>query len=144
MPVKENKALALRSIQEIWSEGNLDVVEEMFDPDYVYHEPYAGEIRGHEGLKQVVTMYRTGYPDLVFTSEDIIAEGDKVVQRWSCVGTHQGELMGIPATGKRTTTMGINIVRFAGGKAVEEWTSWDALGWLQQLGVVPSMGQGEG
>jgi steroid delta-isomerase-like uncharacterized protein len=137
---EQNKALALRGIQEVWSKGNLDVVDEIYDASYVYHEPYAGEILGIDGLKQVVMMYRTGYPDLVFTTEDLIAEGDKVVQRWSCVGTHQGELMGIPATGKRTTTSGISIVRYENGKAVEEWVSWDALGWLQQLGVVPPMG----
>ena len=140
---EENKALALRSIQEVWSKGNLDVVDNIYDANYVYHEPYAGEIRGRDGLRQVVTMYRTGYPDLEFTSEDLVAEGDKVVQRWSCVGTHQGELMGIPATGKRTTTSGITIVRYENGKAVEEWVSWDALGWLQQLGVVPPLGGGE-
>ena len=137
---EQNKALARRSLDEAWSQGNLDVIDEIFDADYVYHEPYVGEVQGSEGLKQVITMYRTGYPDLVFTSQDLIAEGDKVVHRWSCVGTHQGELMGIPATGKRTTTAGINIIRYEGGKAVEEWTSWDALGWLQQLGVVPSLG----
>jgi steroid delta-isomerase-like uncharacterized protein len=140
MSVEQNKTSALRAIDEVWSKGNLDVVDELFDADYVYHEPYAGEIRGREGLKQVVTMYRTAYPDLQFTSEDLIAEGDMVVQRWSCAGTHQGELMGIPATGKRTATIGINIVRYEGGKAVEEWSNWDALGLMQQLGVIPPMG----
>jgi steroid delta-isomerase-like uncharacterized protein len=139
---EQNKALALRGITEIWSQGKLDVIDEIYDPRFVYHEPYAGELRGLEGLRQVVTMYRTGYPDLVFTSEELIAEGDLVAQRWSCIGTHLGELMGIPATGKRTTTTGVNIMRFENGKAVEEWSNWDALGWLQQLGVVPPLGGG--
>ena len=143
MSMEENKAVTLRILDEVWSKGNLDVIDEVVDVNYVYHEPYAGEIRGHEGLRQLVTMYRTGYPDLQFTSEDLIAEGDKIVQRWSCVGTHQGELMGLPATGKRTTTKGINIIRYEGGKVVEEWSNWDALGWLQQLGVVPPLGEGE-
>jgi steroid delta-isomerase-like uncharacterized protein len=97
-------------------------------------------VEGPEGLKQLVMMYRTGYPDLVFTIEDLLADGDKVIVRWSCAGTHRGELMGIPATGKRTTTSGISISRFEGGKVVEEWVRWDALGWLQQLGVVPPLG----
>jgi steroid delta-isomerase-like uncharacterized protein len=137
---EDNKALALRSITEIWSQGNLDVIDELYDPSYVYHSPQLGEIRGGDGLKQVVTMWRTGYPDLVFTSEELIAEGDLVAQRWSCVGTHEHELMGIPATGKRTTATGVNIVRYKNGRAIEEWTNWDALGWLQQLGVVPPLG----
>ena len=140
MSAKENKALALRALDEVWSKGDLDVVDELVDDSYVYHEPYAGEIRGREGLKQVVTMYRTAYPDLQFKSKDLIAEGDKVANRWKAAGTHQGELMGIPATGKRTSVTGVNIIRYEGGKAVEEWSSWDALGLMQQLGVVPPMG----
>ncbi len=142
MSTEANKAMALRASEEVWSKGNLDVVEELFDVNYVHHEPFAGETRGREGLKHLVTMWRTAYPDLKFTTEDLIAEGDKVVQRWSCVGTHQGELMGIPATGKRVTTTGISIIRFERGKAVEERVSWDALGGLQQLGVVPPLGKG--
>jgi steroid delta-isomerase-like uncharacterized protein len=137
---EQNRALALRGITEVWSQGKLEVIDEIYDPSFVYHEPYAGDIHGLEGLRQLVMMYRTGYPDLVFTSEDLIVEGDMVAQRWSCAGTHQGELMGIPATGKRTTTSGVNILRFENGKAVEEWSNWDALGWLQQLGVVPPPG----
>ena len=143
MSEQENRALALRGLYELWSQGKMEVIDELYAPNYVYHEPYAGEVRGLAGIRQVVTMYRTGYPDLQFKCEDMIAEGDLVVNRWSCEGTHKGELMGIPATGKRTITTGINIIRYAGGKAVEEWTSWDALGWLQQLGVIPPLG-GEG
>jgi steroid delta-isomerase-like uncharacterized protein len=142
MSIEENKSFALRMIDEAWSKGNLDVVDELVDADFVFHDPTAGEIHGCEGLKQLIMMYRTGYPDLQFTSEDLIAEGDRVVQRWSCGGTHKAELMGIPATGKQTTTAGINIIRYKDGKAVEEWSYWDTLGWLQQLGVVPQMGGG--
>jgi len=142
MSAKENMANARRMLGEVWSKGNLDLVDELVDANYVFDDPMAPGVRGPEGLKQLVTMYRTGYPDLQFTIEDQLADGDKVINRWSCGGTHQGELMGIPATGKQTTTSGISITRFEGGKAVEEWTRWDALGWLQQLGVIPPLGGG--
>lgn len=141
MSIEENKSASVKINQEAWSKGNLSIIDEIVSDDYVYHEPYAGEIHGQEGLKHLVNMYRTGYPDLMFTVEDVIAEGNKVVIRWSCAGTHKAELMGIPATGKRTDTKGINIIRFKDGMVVEEWTSWDALGWLQQLGIVPQLGQ---
>ena len=140
MSVAENKATARRLLEEAWSKGKLDVVDECVTADYVFHDPAAPGIRGPEGLKQLITMYRTGYPDLTCTIEDQLADGDKVIARWSCGGQHLGELMGIPATGKRTTTSGISIPRFEGGKAVEEWTRWDTLGWLQQLGVIPPLG----
>jgi steroid delta-isomerase-like uncharacterized protein len=82
----------------------------------------------------------SAFPDLKLMVEDQIAEGDKVVTRWSATGTHQGELLGIPPTGKQTTATGITIDRIQGGKIVETWTHWDNLGLLQQLGVVPQMG----
>lgn len=96
---------------------------------------------GREGFKQFVLMYRSAFPDMHITIEDQIAEGDKVVSRWTARGTHQGELMGIPPTGKQATVTGINIERFANGKFVEEWSNFDALGLLQQLGVVTTLGQ---
>ncbi len=142
MSAEENKAKARRLLSEVWSQGNSGLVDELVDANYVFHDPMAPGVRGLEGLKQPVAMYRTGYPDLQFTIEDQLSDGDKVIGRWSCGGTHQGELMGIPPTGKHTTTSGISVTRFEGGKAVEEWTRWDALGWLQQLGVIPPLGGG--
>jgi len=140
MSAKENKAMARRILDEAWSQGKLEVIDEVIDPAYVFRDPAVPGIVGPEALKGLVMMYRTGYPDLQFTIEAQFADGDVTIQRWSCEGTHQGELMGIPATGKRTTTSGISITRFEGGKAVEEWVRWDTLGWLQQLGVVPPLG----
>ena len=139
---EENKAIACRQFEEGWNQGNLDVANEIMDASSVAHGLGVEMPPGPEGFKQFVSIYRSAFPDVHFTIEDMSAEGDKVVTRWTARGTHEGELMGIPATGKRTTTAGINIVRFEGGKAVEEWSSWDALGWLQQLGVVPPIGEG--
>jgi steroid delta-isomerase-like uncharacterized protein len=137
---EENKALARRS-WEIVTEGSLDALEdalaEVYAEDLVLHEPDE-DIVGIEGLKQFVAMIRAALPDLRVTLEDVIAEGDKVVSRWTAQGTHQGELMGIAPTGNRVTITGITIHRIEDGKIVEEWENWDALGMMQQIGAVPS------
>jgi steroid delta-isomerase-like uncharacterized protein len=136
---EENKEKARRFLQEALNEGNLDVVDEIVAPDYVLHDPaIPDEIRGPEGIKGFVQMYRSAYPDTDITVEDQIAEGDDVVTRWTARGTHQGELMGIPPSGNRVEVTGITIDRFSGGKFAESWTSYDALGMMQQIGAVPS------
>jgi len=139
MSTEDNKANARRFIEEVWNRGNLAVIDEITSPNYVDHDP-AMTVQGIEGLKQFVSMYLTAYPDTHFTIEDQIAEGDTVVTRWTAHGTHKGPLMGIPPTGKQVTVTGITIDRFANGKGVESWVNYDALGMMQQLGVVPSMG----
>ena len=137
---EENKALARRS-WEIGTEGRLDTLEdalkEVYAEDLVLHEPDE-DIVGIEGLKQFLSMIRAAFPDLRVTLEDAIAEGEKVVSRWTAQGTHQGELMGIAPTGNRVTLTGITIHRIAEAKIVEEWENWDALGMMQQIGAVPS------
>ena len=137
---EENKVLTRRSWL-IVAEGNLDTLEdalaEVYAEDIVLHEPDE-DVRGVEGLKQFVSMIRSAIPDLHITLEDDIAEGDKVVSRWSAQGTHQGELMGIAPTGNQVMITGITIHRIKEGKIVEEWENWDALGLMQQIGAVPS------
>jgi steroid delta-isomerase-like uncharacterized protein len=137
---EENKVLTRRS-WVIVSEGDLDTLEdalaEVYAEDIVVHEPDE-DVRGVEGLKQFVTMIRSAIPDLHITLEDDIAEGDKVVSRWSAQGTHQGELMGIAPTGNQVIITGITIHRIEEGKIVEEWENWDALGLMQQIGAIPS------
>jgi steroid delta-isomerase-like uncharacterized protein len=137
---EENKVLTRRS-WEIGTEGNLDTLEdalaEVYAEDIVLHEPDE-DVRGIEGLKQFVSMIRSALPDLRITLEDDIAEGDKVVSRWRAQGTHQGELMGITPTGNQVIITGITIHRIQGGKIVEEWENWDALGLMQQIGAIPS------
>ena len=136
---EENKAIPRRLFEEVWNQGKLDVINEIFAADYVGHMPGSPDIHGPEGYKQFVTMYRTAFQDAKFTVEDQVAEGDKVVTRWSSTSTHKGDFMGIPPTGVQETHTGITIERIAGGKFVETWIKWDALGMLQQLGVIPPM-----
>jgi steroid delta-isomerase-like uncharacterized protein len=135
---EENKAVVRRFLEEIFNEGNLDAADELFAPDYVLHDPAVPEeVRGPEGVKRYVSMYRSAYPDTHIAIEDQIAEGDKVVTRWTGQGTHEGELMGIPPTGERVTVAGIQFDRVSGGRIEETWVIYDALGMMQQLGVVP-------
>jgi steroid delta-isomerase-like uncharacterized protein len=140
---EENKAVLRRENEEVWNKHNPDAVDEIYAPDFVNHSAPPGMPNDREGLKALVGMYLGAFPDHKVTSEFLVAEGDKVVSRWTSTGTHTGELMGIPATGKRTRTTGIAIVRVAGGKIAELWIESDQLGLMQQLGVVPPPGQGE-
>ena len=139
MSTEENKAIVRRIFEEVWNQGNLAAADEFLAADYV-NETLHPPVHGRESDKQLVMMYRTAFPDLHYTIEDLIAEGDKVTVRWTATGTHRGELQGIPPTGKQVTVTGIDIFRCENGKAVEGQSNFDALGMLQQLGVVPSMG----
>jgi predicted ester cyclase len=118
-------------------------IEEYCAPDYVWHSPSPGVFPDLDraGMKQFGRAGFTAFPDLHYTLEDLIAEGDKVVHRFTMRGTHQGEFMGVAATGKVVTMTGIYISRFAGGKCVEERSSSDILGLMQQVSAIPQMAQ---
>ena len=135
---EENKALVRRYFEEIWDKGNLDLIEELFTTDFVRHGPTAteGEVRGLEGFESLSSMYRSALTDLRVSIEDQIAEGDRVVTRWTARGTHRGELMGNAPTGNQTTVRGILVDRISGGKIEEEWADYDTLHLMQQIGAV--------
>jgi predicted ester cyclase len=134
-----NKALARRVIEELFTNHNVALIDEFF-PDCVYRAPAVGELRG-EAYKQFLTQVLAAFPDGRWTVEDQVAEGDKVVTRWSFTGIHRGNLMGIAPTGKQVTTSGVMIDRIVGGKIAEEWEEYDALGMMQQLGAIPPFGK---
>jgi steroid delta-isomerase-like uncharacterized protein len=137
MSARENKAIARRADEELFDRGNLDVADELFALNFVYHDPASGEDwHGPESVKQYATMLRAAFPDLHYSVEDQIAEGDKVVTRYTASGTHQSELMGIAPTGNRVEITGISITRIEDGKIEEIWENYDTLGMMQQLGVV--------
>ncbi len=134
---EENKALA-RRWAEIMTQGNLDLVDEIYAPDYVGHDPTMPEdVRGVEGAREFYSMYRSAFPDAQITIEDQIAEGDMVATRWTGRGTHQGELLGVGPSGNRVEVPGITISRIEGGKVAEEWDNYDALGMMQAIGAIP-------
>ena len=140
MSSETNKTVARRFFEEVFSKGNFNVLDEMIATDHVNSGPgtISGLPAGPEGTKQLVTVYRNAFPDLRFTIDEQIAEGDKVVTRWTALGTHQGELAGIPATGKSSTVTGIAVDRIVNGKIAESWGIFDQFGMMQQLGVIPT------
>ena len=139
MSTEQNKAIGRREHEEIESKGNMAVADEILTPNYVLH--FAGNPPlDREGYKQLLTVFRTAFPDMRVTVEDQTAEGDRVVNRVTMRGTHTGEFQGIPPTGKQVMVSGINIMRIEGGKIVEHWGVLDVLGLMQQLGAIPSMG----
>lgn len=134
-----NKHVVKRLFDELWNQGNLSVADELFAPNYTHHDPATPDLgRGPESERKRVNLYRGAFPDLRLHVEHIISEGDTVMVRWYCSATHKGELNGIAATGKRIDITGISVARLSNGKIAEGWVQWDALGMMQQLGVVPA------
>jgi steroid delta-isomerase-like uncharacterized protein len=120
MSAEEMKALERRPIEEVWNGGNLDVAEECFTPDYVNHDPsIPEEIRGLEGFKHNVTAIRSAFPDFRMRIVDQVAEAEKLVTRYVITGTQEGELAGIPPSGRRIEVAGMGIDYFRGSKIFE-------------------------
>jgi len=138
MSTEDNKANVHRGFEAV-NQKNLAVFDELLTPDVVFHSA-STTMQGLAAYKQFLSMVCTAFPDLHFTIEDMIAEGDTVVVRYTTRGTHQGNFRGIPPTGKQVTVTGMFIDRLVNGKAVEQWFNGDDLGRLQQLGVIPAIG----
>jgi steroid delta-isomerase-like uncharacterized protein len=134
---ESNKQLSRRVNDEVWNEGKINLIDELVSADFVNHSAPPGLPADREGFKQFVGMYRAAFPDVQITIEDILAEGDRVMTRWSATGTHKGKLLGIPPTNKKVTVTGMSENRISGGKIVEQWNEFDDLGMLQQIGAIP-------
>ena len=138
MSVDENKALTQRFFDEVLSQGNLEVIDELLAEDFVEHQAFPGmPTTGPEAAKATMGVFLAAFPDLSATIEDIVAEGDLVVTRATMRGTHTGEFMGMPATGKSFEIQGIDIVRIRDGKGIEHWGLTDDMAMMQQLGLMP-------
>jgi steroid delta-isomerase-like uncharacterized protein len=135
--VAANKSVVLRSEKELWSGGNLAVADELYSPDFVCHFVLGPEWRGIEGIKDEVRKHRTSFPDWNERVDDIVAEGDRVVIRFTSTGTHRGEFAGIAPTGRKVQIQEVAIFRLANGKIVEQWGMPDIHGLLEQLGGAP-------
>jgi steroid delta-isomerase-like uncharacterized protein len=137
---EHNKAIVRRLFAELWNNGNLLVADEIFSPNYSHCDPSTPDFgRGPDSEKRRVALYRGAFPDIHLTIEDVIAEGETVMTRWSCRGTHKGNFNGIAPTGKHITISGVTVARVSSGKIAEGYVNWDALGLMQQLGVVPQL-----
>jgi steroid delta-isomerase-like uncharacterized protein len=139
MPTPDaNKAIVHRYFHEVWNRRNFPIIDELFAGGFVPHDPAEPQLgTGPEAVRRLVTTYITAFPDMEFTIEETIAEGDRVVVRWMARGTHQGNLKGIAPTGKWATVTGIVTFRISDGKIVEGYENWDTLGLMHQLGVLP-------
>ncbi|MBM3241436.1 DUF4440 domain-containing protein [Candidatus Poribacteria bacterium] len=132
-----NKALVMRFAEEVWNQKNLDVTDELFIADVVSHNPIDAVSPGLEALKQNIAVYFAAFPELNVIVDNIIAEGDKVAANWTFSATHQGKLMGVPASGNQVTFPGLTLYRLADGKIVEMWWAYDAMSMMQQLTAPP-------
>jgi steroid delta-isomerase-like uncharacterized protein len=136
--VEEAKALERRIADEVWTQGKLDVIDEVISPDFVGFSPTDGEFHGPDGFRQLVERYHSAFSGVEMRIERLVAEADWVAANWTARGTHSGELMGIQPTGREATVEGMQFSRIRDGKLVESHGLFDALGMLQQLGAVPA------
>ena len=136
--MSESKDLARRFYEEVFNAGDLDAVDELLTPDFVDHEEGPpGTPEGIEGVKAFVAMYREAFPDLHATVEDMVEEGDKIAVRATFTGTHDGDFMGIPASGRKISIQAMDLVRVVDGRAAEHWGVTDVMGLMQQIGAIP-------
>jgi len=136
---ENNKALVRRYF-EVTARRDLAAIDQLLAGEFVTHSPIRGTPPDREGVKQAAMLLAPVFPDFQTTIEELVAEGDRVVARWSWRATHQGELLGVPASGKQVSISGISIYRVVNGRIFEEWEQRDTLGLLQQLGVAPALG----
>jgi steroid delta-isomerase-like uncharacterized protein len=138
MTAEDNKARVRGLYEEIFNRRGLGAIADYFSPDVVDHAVASGAPAGIEGVRQTITMFLGAFPDLSMALEDLVAEGDRVVARWTMRGTHRGASLGMPPTGKPLSLPGVSVLRIAGGKVVETWVAFDQLGMLRQLGLAPT------
>jgi steroid delta-isomerase-like uncharacterized protein len=137
-----NAEFSRRIFEDVWNRKDLKAIDDIIAADYVHHDANSPAATGIDGYKQFVSYYMNAFPDAHFTIEDAFTDGENEVTRWTVTGTHEGELAGIPRTGRRFTATGISIGRIDNGKITESWNSWDALGMMQQLGIVSAEAKG--
>jgi steroid delta-isomerase-like uncharacterized protein len=144
MPVEENKAVVRRMVELGMTAGDVDAAVGAYAPDFVYHNPVLAEMPGLppglEGVRQLLLGARAAFPDLEYTIEALIGEGDLVAVLYSWRGTHTGTLGGVPATGREVRATGVIVCRLADGRIVEQWDVDDRLDVMQQLGLMPTPG----
>jgi steroid delta-isomerase-like uncharacterized protein len=140
MGINDNKVVVRRFVEEIPNLGNLEAAGEVLANDFVLHFPNMPAVEGADAFKKIPSMIRAAFPDLNETIVELVAEGDKVVERFTLQGTHLGDFMGIAPTGRAVSWSGIAIYRLDGGKIVECWVEANLLGLLLQLGMLPPLG----
>jgi steroid delta-isomerase-like uncharacterized protein len=139
MPDDQNTTLVRRFIEEFINQGNLALGDELLAPGYVDHTPEAPPVPpGPQGMRETVNVFRTAFPDMHYTIDDLFGAGDRVCVRWTARGTNTGSLMGAPPSGKAVAVSAVYIFRVADGRLAEAWGDFDALGMQRQLGLLPN------
>lgn len=139
-----NKQICRRVFDEVWNNRNMAVIDELFATNYVHHRSASSPDfgAGPESFRKTMNYYLGAFPDARFNIDDMIAEGDRVVCRWTVQATHRGEFEGTPASGKQITVTGTDVMRIVNGKCAESWDNFDALGMMQQIGALPRRAAG--
>ena len=135
-----NREIGRRVLEEMWGQGKLELADQLYAPEYVDHAsrgPEQGTVRGPEGIRDAVTLFRNAFPDLTYKVEELMAERDLVMARFSAEGTLRGTFLGVEPDGRKISYTGTDINRIANGRIIESWVNYDALGLLEQLGLVP-------
>ena len=133
-----NSAVVERFVEEVINQGRLEVADEIVALDFVELDPLPGQQQGRQGLKVVIAMLRSAFPDIHWVTEEVIKEGEKVASRFTWTGTHQGSFLGIPPTGRSVQVKGVVIDRIVGGLMTDSRILMDTMGMMQQLGVIPT------
>jgi steroid delta-isomerase-like uncharacterized protein len=132
----DNKQIVQRFMDECWNQGNLNAVLELVADNCRHHDPvFPSLTSGAENIKNHIQTCRNGFPDLMFTNDDTIAERDEVVHHWTATGTHKGQFLGMPATNKKATVTGTSIFRIEGSRIAEVWSNWNLMSMMEQLGI---------
>jgi predicted ester cyclase len=140
---EENKRVVIRFVEEVMNGGDLDAADYLISPDHENHDPTAPDVpAGPGGIKELIGMYRSAFPDIRFTTGEMICEGDTVAHRWTFTGSHEGALMGVEPTGRRVEVAGVEMNRVENGRISASWTVSDSLGLMRQLGLTPQPEEG--
>ena len=139
MSIAKNKAIVRRYFEDCLNQGKMETIDELISPTYVSHYPAGYDLGGGpDDVKQIVSSVRRGFPNVHFTIEDFVSQGEKVAARWTFHGTHNGNFMGVAPTGREVVVAGVAVYRLADEKIEEVWLSWDVFGLFKQLGVLDS------
>jgi steroid delta-isomerase-like uncharacterized protein len=135
-----NKQIAQRFMEECWNNGNLNAISEYLSANCRYHDPVFPHLAsGADNIRSHIENCRRGFPDMRITIEDTIAEGNEVVHHWTVTGTHKGHFLGVAPTNKRATVSGTSIFRFENSKIAEQWSDWNLITLMEQLGITAGL-----
>jgi steroid delta-isomerase-like uncharacterized protein len=138
MSTAENKSVIAAFLEDVINQGRLERADDLVEPDFVELDPLPGQRQGRQGLKEVIGGLRISFPDMHWVVDEMIAEDDKVVTRFTWTGTQRAPFLGVPATGKSVKVKGVVIDQLAFGKMAKSRIQMDMMGMMQQLGVIPT------